>query len=266
MTNPGVHSTVAPDGTALSYRIYGDAGQQAVILLHSLGTDGHLWRGCIEQWQSEYRLIVPDTRGHGASAPSTSHSVNTWTQDLDCVIRAAGSGSVSLVGVSMGGIQAMAYASEFPDSVAALVVADSFLTVGGAVRDAKVSTLIGDLRSSALSTIAANYLAATFTTPYPVGAADVKSAISGIDADSYVAATDCCFGVDIVNLARRVTAPTLVLWGDRDYKTPRVLSEQIRDNIAGAVLDVVPDAGHLSNVDNPDAFSRLVSQFINSFA
>lgn len=264
MTLAEIHSTVALDGTVLSYRSYGDPAGRTVVLLHSLGTDGRMWSDCVERWASRYRLIVPDSRGHGASGPSTSYSVTTWAQDLDRIIGATGSRQVSLVGVSMGGIQAIAYASMFPGTVAALVVADSFLAVSTEVRDAKVATLVGDLRSSTLRTIARDYLAATFTTPYPVGAADVESAISEIDADSYVAATSCCFGADIVDMARNVLAPTLVLWGERDSKAPRDLSERIRASIRGASLEIVPDAGHLSNIDNPAEFSRLASEFIDS--
>jgi pimeloyl-ACP methyl ester carboxylesterase len=89
----------------------------------------------------------------------------------------------------------------------------------------------------------------------------VRRAIAAMDPDSYVAAVAACFGVQVTDRLSQVEAPTLVLWGDRDAKTPRALSEEIAEGIDGAVLQVLPDAGHLSNIDNPDAFAAAVIGF-----
>lgn len=256
------HQVRASDGVTLSYRVLGDEGADDLLLLHSLGTDGSLWDDCIPGLAGGYRLIVPDSRGHGASSPAPTQSAELWADDIDRILRDVGSTSVTPVGVSMGGIQAIAYAEAHPDQVRALVIADSFLVLSEQVRQTKVTDLAGDLDTVPMTRIAQDYLAATFTEPYPDGAARVAAAITAIDPGSYLAATSACFGVDITRQAARVTAPTLVLWGDRDDKTPRTLSEQIQATIPGAVLAVVPDAGHLSNVDNPDGFNRALHGFL----
>jgi 3-oxoadipate enol-lactonase len=89
----------------------------------------------------------------------------------------------------------------------------------------------------------------------------VRRSIAAMDPASYGAAVAACFSVQVTDRLAQVEAPTLVLWGDRDTKTPRTLSEVIADGIDGAVLRVVPDAGHLSNIDNPDAFAAAVIGF-----
>lgn len=246
----------------LSYRRYGADDGHALMLLHSLGTDGRMWDECAEQLDGKYMLIVPDMRGHGDSGPSESQSVGQWADDVDAVVQDAGAHAVSVIGVSMGGIQAMAYAATFPKRVDAVVVADSFLTMTADVRDKKIAALIGDVKTVAMSTIAKDYVAATFSQPYPRGAARVEAAIADIDPDSYVAATLACFSVDIVDLARGISVPTLVLWGDRDDKIPRPYSEQIARTIRDSKFQIVSGAGHLSNVDNPNEFSRLISEFL----
>lgn len=250
------------DGGTLRYRLMGPDTAPTLVLLHSLGTDGRTWDGCIPDLVADYRLIVPDTRGHGASSPAHAQSAHLWADDIDRIVRDVGASVVSLAGVSMGGIQAVAFAAEHPDLVGALIVADSFLVLPEQVRAAKVAALSGDIDTAPMSRIAAEYLAATFIEPYPAGAKQVAAAITAIDPDSYLAATSACFGVDLVDEAARIEAPTLVLWGDRDDKTPRDLSERIAATIPGAMFDVVPGAGHLSNVDNPAGFSRAVRSFL----
>lgn len=266
MTPFETRRTTGRDGTMLSYRCYGKIDHHAVLLLHSLGTDGRMWDECIERMNGRFGLIVPDTRGHGDSGPSQMHSVELWAEDLDAVVRDSGAFTLSVVGISMGGIQAIEYAASYPDRVEKLVVADSFLEMAGDVRDKKIASIASDVKTVAMSTIAKEYVAATFIPPYPLGAAEVERAIAAIDADSYVAATACCFSVGIAEAARAVAKPSLVLWGDRDDKTPRVYSEQIARTITGARIAVVPEAGHLSSVDNPIAFSRLLMSFLGSVA
>ncbi len=58
-------------------------------------------------------------------------------------------------------------------------------------------------------------------------------------------------------------APALVLWGERDAKTPRPLSERIAAGLQDAELGIVPAAGHLSNLENPADFTRLTEDFLD---
>ncbi|MCU1605815.1 MAG: alpha/beta hydrolase [Modestobacter sp.] len=251
----------ARDGAGLAYREDGRADGPAVVLLHSLGADGHMWDGCAPELGRDHRLVVPDSRGHGDSGPARSSSVDQWVEDLSDVLDAAGVGPVLLAGVSLGGIQAIAFAAAHPQRVRGLVVADSFAALPTDAAQSKIRGLVDHSRQEPMTAVADQYLADTFQRPYPAGAAAVRRSIAAMDAVSYAASVTACFGVQIQDRLSQVEAPTLVLWGDRDAKTPRHLSQQIADGIAGAVLEVVPDAGHLSNIDNPAAFAAAVTTF-----
>ena len=61
-----------------------------------------------------------------------------------------------------------------------------------------------------------------------------------------------------------VRAPTLVLWGEHDEVTALEHSRQIADGIPGAVLKTIPDAGHIANVDQPEAFNRHLAEFLDA--
>lgn len=258
------HFTVAAgDGTILAYRDIPPAAEEqgTIVLLHSLGADGQMWNDCVDRLRVHHRLVLPDARGHGASGASATASVDMWVNDLEVVLAAADVGPVLLAGVSMGGIQALAYAAAHPGQVHALVIADSFAALPAEVSEAKIAALAGRARTSPMPRVAEEYLAETFSQPFPTSAGTVREALAGMDPDSYVAAVSACFGARIEDRLREVNVPTLVLWGERDTKTPRGLSERIAAGIPDARLQVLPDAGHLSNIDNPDAFATELLQF-----
>lgn len=256
----------ALEKNSLAFVEYGDPGGDPVVLLHSLGADGRMWDAVVELLGRDHRLIVPDTRGHGRSPAGPTVSVQTWVEDLHALLTDLDTGRVCLVGVSLGGIQAIAYAATHPGHVRALVIADSFVELAPDVAAAKVTLLAGQAERLPMREVADAYVADTFTTPLPAGAEAVRQAIAAMQPQDYTAAVTACFGVRIAHLLSEVEASTLVLWGDRDRKTPRALSETIRDGIAGARLDLVPDAGHLSNIDNPADFASLVGAFLDHAA
>lgn len=264
-TRVGASNTVTGSGDQpeISYLDTGPRSRTAVVLLHSLGADHRMWRHQLESLGAAHRVIAPDCRGHGASAGGYEHSVDAWTDDLRRVVDAAGVDRIALVGLSLGGIQAIAFAAAYPGRTAALVVADSFVELDDVAAQAKIASLSEQARDLGMAATADCYVADTFTAPtLPPGAEDVRKAIAGMDVDEYVASVKACFEVRIADRLERVTAPTLVMWGDRDTKTPRVLSEAICAGITGAELVDVPDAGHLSSIDNPEGFSRLTERFL----
>jgi len=257
----GMATALAADGAGLAFRDTGPADRPALVLLHSLGADGHMWDDCTAKLAEDHRVVVPDSRGHGASDPAVTKSVDQWVDDLDRVLEAATATNVLLVGISMGGIQALAYAAAHPDRVRGLVVADSFAALAPDVAEARIRGLADQVRKHRMSVVADEYVAATFQRPYPAGAGAVRRSIARLTPDSYVSAVEVCFSAQISDRLANIEAPTLVLWGDRDSKTPRPLSEAIAAGVGSARFEVVPDAGHLSNIDNPDAFVTTVRAF-----
>ena len=244
----------------LSYQDSGGPARHGVMLLHSLGTDHRLWRGL--DLTAGHRVLVPDSRGHGESAWAAPLSLDAWVSDVERIRVDAGLDEVALVGLSMGGVQAMAYAAAHPERVTALVIADSFAELDPAVAWKKAAGLTN--RVDDMTALADFYVTSTFTVdPLPAAAEDVRSAIAGMLPDAYAASAETCFGVQLDHALADLTAPTLVLWGERDEKAPRELSERIAEQVPKARLAVIPEAGHLSVLENPEEFTRLVREFLD---
>ncbi|QRP50372.1 alpha/beta fold hydrolase [Amycolatopsis sp. FDAARGOS 1241] len=246
---------------ALTYLDSGGAARAGVLLLHSLGTDHRLWTACAQALAAEHRVLVPDTRGHGGSAWAAPLSVGDWVSDVERVRADAGLNQVTLVGLSMGGVQAIGYAARHPERVTALVIADSFAELDPEPARVKASGLAS--RVGDMAALAEFYVSSTFTVdPLPDTAESVRSAIAGMRPAAYAASAETCFGARLDHVLAGITAPALVLWGERDAKTPRELSDRIAERIPKARFAVVPDAGHLSVLENPREFTRLTRGFL----
>ncbi|HEY3684588.1 MAG TPA: alpha/beta fold hydrolase [Streptosporangiaceae bacterium] len=260
---PAERPHTVPAAPRLSYTESGPDGPRAVVLLHSLGADRRMWRDQIAGLRHRYRVVAPDARGHGESGWVDPVDVHAWVADLRRVLDAAGVEDAALVGVSLGGIQAIAYAEAHPERVSALVVADSFVELPADVAAAKIAGLAGQAAAEGMTATAESYVADTFTrVPPPDGTDLIRTAIAGMDVHAYAESVRACFGARIADRLAGVRAPTLVLWGDADRKTPRALSERIAAGIDGAELRDVPAAGHLSNLENPAVFTRLIDGFV----
>ena len=256
---------IVPSAPRLAYRTAGNPDGPTICLLHSLGTSGAIWNDTAGELAGRYSLLIPDLRGHGYSSDGEVTDVAEWADDLERVLDHAGHGPdepVVLVGVSLGGIQAIAFAATRPARVAALVVADSFAFLPPDVSVSRIAAQTEQVRLLPMAQVAERYVAATFADTSTRGAGIVRREMERIHPGSYLAAVRTCFGADVRHLLGAVSAPTLVLWGDRDDKTPRALSDEIASGIRGSELRVVADAGHLAPLDNPSAFARDVTNFL----
>ncbi|MBO0826317.1 MAG: alpha/beta fold hydrolase [Streptosporangiales bacterium] len=262
--------TVLPEDAGAPALAYVDRGPRtgaAVVLLHSLGTDLRMWRPQLDELAACHRVVAVDSRGHGGSGWRPDLSVDAWVDDLGRLLDHSGVTTATFVGVSMGGVQGLAFALRHPDRTAGLVLADTFAELAPDVASAKIAAMSGLATELGMAAYADSYVADTFTSkPIAADAELVRDAIATTELEPYVASVRTCFGVRLGSRLAEVTAPTLVLWGDRDAKTPRELSEQLAAGIPGATLRVLPKAGHLSNLENPRAFLDAVAEHLDSLA
>lgn len=254
-------------GPALTYVDRGPRSRAPAVLLHSLGTDHRMWRPQLDALAAHRRVLAVDSRGHGGSGWRPGVDVDAWVDDLARLLDRTGVGPATFVGVSMGGVQALGFALRHPDRTAGLVLADTFAELTPDVAEAKIAAMSGGASELGMPAYADRYVADTFTTePHVPEAELVRDAIATMAVEPYVASVRACFSARLASRLPEVSAPTLVLWGERDAKTPRELSERLAAGIPGATLRVVPDAGHLSNLENPQAFLDAVERHLDSLS
>jgi 3-oxoadipate enol-lactonase len=251
----------------IAYRTGGGEHGFPVVLLHSLAVDQSTWEPVAEVHGQSHRLVTLDSRGHGSSEAAEESGAGAWARDIVEVLDSAGIDRALLVGVSMGGIQAIAAAAAAPERVAGIVVADSFASLPEEVAAARIHGLSDFASGHSMPEVADKYVRDTFVASGDArGPELVRTAMGSMDRENYLIAVRSCFGADVRAALAQVQVPALVLWGELDEKTPRGLSQAIAAAIPDAQFAAIPGAAHLSHLDQPVIFASLVSRFADNLA
>jgi 3-oxoadipate enol-lactonase len=242
----------------------GPADAPVLVLSNSLGTDLGLWSENLPAWTSSFRVLRYDQRGHGGSEVTPGpYSLELLGRDVLDLLDAVGVERASLCGLSLGGATAMWLAVNAPRRIERLVLACTSPRFGPPEHWLERARIV---RSEGLEPIAdavlERWFTARFRTEQPSVAARFRAGLAGTPAEGYAACCEALAAWDYRERVGEITAPTLVIAGAED---PTVAPEQaalLAERIAGSRLVVLPDAAHLANVGQPQAFSAAVSEYL----
>jgi len=238
------------------------AGGSPVLFLHGVGSDRAVWRDQLADLGDDHQAIALDFRGHGASQiPDTPIDRAAFATDVVGLLGALDIARVHLVGLSMGGVVALETYSAYPDRVLSLTLADTFAAFPGWEEGMKQRER--DLARLSMQELAeARIPACLRPAPDPEKLASAIEQMARKDKRVYSESSAATWSPDYRPLLRRVAVPTLVLLGEHDTVTPRALSEELRAGICGSRCIEIPNAGHISNLDNPAAFNAVLREFL----
>jgi 3-oxoadipate enol-lactonase len=238
----------------------------AVLFIHSLGTNGAwLYAAQIAALKARYRCIAPDCRGHGATSYNGGFTVPDVAADHKAVLDALGVAQAHVVGLSMGGPIALNFNARWPEMVRSLVIADSFARLRDqqAVQD-RVAATRETVAYISMREFGSQYAADRLLPTTPIEKLDeLADEVAKCPPNAYVDTVQAIFTYDASGDLAKVRVPALVLVGDQDDATPMAENAFIRDGIKGATLEEIPQAGHLSTIDNPGEFTRRLSAFLD---
>jgi 3-oxoadipate enol-lactonase len=227
-------------GLTVHFEIAGPADAPPVVLIHSLGTNLHLWDAQVPSLAERYRVVRYDLRGHGLSgSPSQREfTVDDLAGDLDALLDALAIPRAKVVGLSIGGTIAQRFAAAYPDRVERLVLAATGSRVGTA-----------ESWSERITTVERDGMA-------PL--------IDGTMTRWFSQRT--LRDADLRDDDARIEAPTLVIAGTADTSTPPTTGAALQAAIAGAQLAVIEGAAHIINADRPTEFLTLLEDFLSTRA
>lgn len=234
-----------------------------VVLIHSLGSNIHMWRSTIEALKDRYTLLAFDCRGHGHSSMGDGFTTAKVAADLRGLVELLGVEQFHLLGLSMGGLIALRFYSLWPSLVRTLILSGSYAKAGEESR-LRLATAKVNLKKISMLQWGRQYAATTLlpTTPPTVHAA-LAHAIGKMDPYDYLRVYEAIVNEDVTSILSRVAVPTIILVGELDRRTPLPFSQQLAEGIHGAQLHVVARAGHLANLDNPEEFHTLIRAFLD---
>jgi 3-oxoadipate enol-lactonase len=270
-----VHPGVGRDGVtaslpALHYSVRaprsGKAPRRTVVLAHALGCDSDMWDDLANTLAADCRVVCYDQRGHGSSdAPAGPYAMADLADDAARLLRELDSGPVVWIGLSMGGMVGQELALRHPSLVAALVIANStsgYPEAARAMWQERISTVRAQGVEAIADAVMGRYFHDGFRAAQPATVARYRRRLVTTGAAGYVACCAAVAGVDTGARLADIAVPTLVIAGELDAGTPLSMSEAIVGQVPDARLQVIAGASHLSAVEQPAQFARIVADFM----
>ena len=245
---------------------YVEAGSGApLILIHGLADDAGIWDSVIPPLAARFRVIALDQIGFGRSdKPLLNFRISTFVDFLDGFLADLKIERVSLIGNSLGGWVAAAYASSHPERVERLVLSDAagYASLAKtmdprALRALRLASR-EDIRYLGPLTFHDKrfYQDVDLAFKERVGAGD--SYTVGQLVDSMIRGDDT-----LDNTLHAINRPTLVIWGRDDKLIPLSFGERFHQDIANSQLRIIDNCGHMPQVECPHEFAAFVLQFLN---
>jgi 3-oxoadipate enol-lactonase/4-carboxymuconolactone decarboxylase len=248
----------------LAYDLAGPEGAPVVALSNSLGTTRAMWDALRPALTRRYRVLTYDTRGHGASSLGPQGAgIDDLADDLAGLLDALSIERAHVVGLSLGGMTAQAFALRHPERVRGLVLmaTSAHMPPGQAWLDRAAL-----VRRDGMAAIVDAVLIRWFTPLADTARiAPVRDAFLATDPEGYARACEAIARLDLREAISGIAAPTLVIAGADDPATPVSHMEEIRARIPDAELVVIPRAAHLLAVERPDAVASHLTAFLSRF-
>jgi 3-oxoadipate enol-lactonase len=244
----------------IGYTAAGGGEATPIVFLHGVGSDKSVWRPQLEHFGATRGAIAFDYPGYGDSDPAPQGTTrDDYAAAILSAMRELGLERAHVCGLSLGGVIAIAMHHAAPDRCASLILADTFAVhpEGRAIYE---RSLAGSSDLPATAEARVDVLLAQPADPHV--RREVVETMSRIDPAAYCIGAEAVWLADQRDRAAAIRVPTLIICGDEDRPTPPDLSRELHAIIHNSGLAMISNAGHLTNLEQLDAFNRLVGEFV----
>jgi 3-oxoadipate enol-lactonase len=248
-----------------SIRVHRSGNGPALVMMHCLGMTHHLW-DCLGGMADKYTLISYDYPGHGETpVPAAPYGIEELSAQLAGVLRREGIAKAHIMGISLGGLVAQCFAATEPAMTDKLVLCDTtprYTDEARAMWVVRAAAARKDGAASLLPTIEKIWFTPAFVASDPPAVRLVRDTFRACSGEGYALACEALGAADLLDLAPRIKAPTLVICGADEGQAFKDAAHWLRDNIAGAQLEMIPSAGHASVLEQPVRIETLLRRFL----
>lgn len=253
----------------LHYVLEGPASAPVVMFSNSLGTSLAMWEAQAAALRGQYRVLRYDTRGHGLSdapdAGMAGYSMDILADDAAALAKALGISRFHFCGISLGGMAGQRLAAKAPGLVASLMLCDTAATMVASVWDERMAVI---RKAGTIDVTTAGTMERWFTKPYREREAAAIAGISNMyrrtPFEGYLGCATAIRDMDLRNDGAKISCPTLIIVGEEDPSTPVASAEALNKSIKGSTLKVIPQAAHISPIEQADAVTRAITDFLVS--
>ena len=248
------------------HRIEG-RGERWVTLVTGIANDLSMWDGQVPALERDFKVLRYDLRGHGGTpASSSAYTIDLLVSDLAALLDELKIRKTSVVGLGLGGALAQAFAIAHPERVEKLMpcccrarMVPDFAAMWHKLRET-VST--NGLESVVEPTVQ-RWFSEDFKARHPEVLEKIRKMIRGTTQEGYMGVTAAFLGFDVEAELGSIKAPTLFVSGAEDkLGGPPALMEGLAAKVKGARHVSVPNAAHIANIQNPEGFNRVLTEFL----
>ncbi|MCU4415105.1 3-oxoadipate enol-lactonase [Acinetobacter sp. WU_MDCI_Axc73] len=251
-------------GKQLSVQVNGPENAPAIVFSNSLGTDKGMWQPQIEALKSQYKVVTYDTRGHGQSDVVENTSLQNLGEDVIDILDVLNIEKAHFCGISMGGMTALwlgIYQSQRFNSITVANSAAKIWTEDG--WNARADTVEEKGLADLVASTHTRWFSDKFDYQNNALAQQTIQSLADTPAQGYANACRALATADVRENIASIAIPTLIIAGAADPITTVADGEFMQQHIQESQLYII-EASHLSNIEQPEAFTQVFSQFIKS--
>jgi pimeloyl-ACP methyl ester carboxylesterase len=254
---------VRANGLEIAYRRGGDG--PLLVFVHGATVDSRMWRPQLGALADEFTVVAWDEPGAGRSSDVPANfGLADYAQCLAALIDALQLGPAHVAGLSWGGTVALELYRCDPELVATLILVDTYAGWKGSLPEQEVQARVEGVRQmlAAADHLFDPTLPGLFAGDPPAELVRLLDQMAAdVRPESMRTALHVMAETDQRDLLPHIAVPTQLIWGELDARSPLRVARQFEQAIPGAKLAVIPSAGHVSNLEQPEPFNDVVREF-----
>jgi len=259
---------VRAHGLELAYERVGEG--PPLVLVHGAAEDGRIWQPQLAALADEFTVVAWDEPGAGrSSGVRADFGLADYARCVAALLEALALGPAHVAGLSWGGTVALELYRRHPGLVATLILVDTYAGWKGSLPEEEVRARLAGARRM-LAARPEEFdptLPGLFAGDPPAEVVPLLGAIAGaVRPESLGTQLSVMAEADQRDLLPRVAVPTLLIWGELDARSPLGVARQFEQAIPDTELVVIPGAGHLSHLEQPERFNAAVREFCRAHA
>jgi len=263
--------TINVGGLPTYYEIEGPDDAPVLTLAHGQAFDLTVWWAQVPYFRDRFRVLCPDLRGHGRTGDGdeTELRISHVAGDIVGLWDAMGVARSHFVGTSLGGFAGYELALECPERLSSVTFAATQAHMPESTVCAIRKRTFGLKEPGAsmvplVDVLLERYVSDGYKERDPDGFSALGEIVARGSAMGDALTSDATLAMNYDPRIGDIRVPTMVIAGALDQSTPPDRMQLYQERISGAQMAVVPDAGHLPNVENPEGFNRALAGFLDA--
>lgn len=236
-----------------------------VTLSHSLACRLEMWDEEVRRLSRRFTVLAYDARGHGeTSAPPGPYTLDMIADDIQGLLDHVGAKQTHWIGLSMGGVFGLATALKYPRLFSSMVLADTSSKLsdeGIAAFRHRVEIVRAGTMEAMVQPTLKRWFKDSFREHRPELMARVAEWIRTTPLEGYIGISAAIPAIDVTHRLREIRVPCLALVGADDIAMPPAFSKTLQQHLPDCRYVEIADAGHLSNLEQPEAFNSALDRF-----